>query len=98
MTTFLAFILDRCVDFNNSLCRWSSSNQKVMSTFGRQAIPMIWDFAEANLLGESVGSWSACSDYVSKCIAVALIGRNAPGKAEQADAGDQAANSAAASW
>ncbi len=93
VTTFLAFILDRCVDFNNSLCRWSSSNQKVMSTFGRQAIPMIWDFAEANILAESVGSWSACSDYVAKCIEVALVGRNAPGRVDHADAGEPIAGS-----
>jgi putative DNA methylase len=75
VATFLSFIVDRCVDFNNSLCRWSSSNQKVMSTFGRPAIPMIWDFAEANILGESVGSWKACSDYVSECVAITLVGQ-----------------------
>lgn len=54
VTTFLALSLDRCADFNNSLCRWASSNQKVMNLFGRQAIPMVWDFAEANFLGDSV--------------------------------------------
>jgi putative DNA methylase len=93
VTTFLAFILDRCVDFNNSLCRWSASNQKVMSTFGRQAIPMIWDFAEANIIANSVGSWSACSDYISKCVAIALIGSNAPGTAQQANASEHSARS-----
>src|SRR5207249_4327603 len=30
VTTFLALALDRCADFNNALCRWSASNQKVM--------------------------------------------------------------------
>jgi len=68
VTTFLALALDRCADFNNSLCGWTPSNQKVMHLFGRQAIPMVWDFAEANLLGDSVGGWSTCSDYVAKCI------------------------------
>jgi len=70
VATFLALALDRCADFNNSLCRWSSSNQKVMNLFGRQAIPMVWDFAEANLLGESVGSWTTCSEYVADCVEV----------------------------
>lgn len=73
VTTFLALILDRCADFNNSLCRWSPSNQKVMNLFGRQAIPMVWDFAEANILGNSVGAWQTCMEYVSDCIEV--IGR-----------------------
>ena len=54
LTTFLALAVDRCSDFNNALCRWSSSNQKVMNLFGRQAIPMVWDFAEANI---SVTQW-----------------------------------------
>lgn len=73
VTTFLALALDRWADFNNSLCRWSPSNQKVMNLFGRQAIPMVWDFAEANLLGESVGSWETCSNYVAECIETMAI-------------------------
>src|SRR5262249_46465134 len=38
VATFLALAVDRCSDFNNALCRWSPSNQKVMNLFGRQAI------------------------------------------------------------
>jgi putative DNA methylase len=68
VTTFLALALDRCADFNNALCGWSPSNQKVMHLFARQAIPMVWDFAEPNLLGDSVGSWSTCAAYVAECI------------------------------
>jgi putative DNA methylase len=68
VTTFLALALDRCADFNNSLCQWAPGNQKVMHLFGRQAIPMVWDFAEANVLGHSVGGWSTCADYIPECI------------------------------
>jgi len=70
VTTFLALALDRCADFNNNLCRWAASNQKVMNLFGRQIVPMVWDFAEANFLGESVGSWQTCMKYVADCIEV----------------------------
>ncbi len=86
ITTFLALAVDRCSDFNNSLCRWSPSNQKVMNLFGRQAIPMVWDFAEANILGESVGAWKTCSEYVADCIEVLMTGATAPGDARQIDA------------
>jgi putative DNA methylase len=84
--TFLALALDRCTDFNSALCRWTAGNQKVMNLFGRQAIPMVWDFAEANILGESVGGWSTCSGYVADCIGVIgqSAGRN--GNARQVDA------------
>jgi putative DNA methylase len=84
--TFLALALDRCADFNNALCGWSATNQKVMHLFGRQAIPMIWDFAEANILGDSVGSWATCSDYIAECIEVIPAGTNLIGKARQIDA------------
>ncbi|HOU53598.1 MAG TPA: DUF1156 domain-containing protein [Myxococcota bacterium] len=68
VATFLALALDRCADFNNSLCRWTPGNQKIMNLFGRQAIPMVWDFGEANLLGDSVGALITCADYVAECV------------------------------
>ena len=86
VVTFLALALDRCSDFNNALCRWSQSNQKVMNLFGRQAIPMVWDFAEANALGEAVGAWSTCSEYVADCIEVISAGSVQLGHARQIDA------------
>lgn len=86
VTTFLALAVDRCADFNNALCRWSSTNQKVMNLFGRQAIPMVWDFAEANILGESVGAWQTCSEYVADCAAVLTANSPNTGHARQLDA------------
>ncbi len=86
ITTFLALAVDRCADFNNSLCRWSPSNQKPMNLFGRQVIPMVWDFAEANILGESVGGWHTCSEYVADCIEVLTAGSKHLGNARQIDA------------
>ncbi len=86
ITTFLALALDRCTDFNNSCCRWSPSNQKVMNLFGRQAIPMIWDYAEANILADSVGGWSTCSGYVADCVEVLGADMIKRGYARQADA------------
>lgn len=86
ITTFLALALDRCADFNNALCRWSSSNQKVMNLFSRQAIPMVWDFAEANILGDSVGAWQTCSEYVADCVEVLASGYGQHGQAMQIDA------------
>ncbi|ROW49001.1 hypothetical protein C3E80_22235, partial [Cronobacter malonaticus] len=29
------------------------------NTFGRQAIPMVWDFAEANIIAEGTGSFAS---------------------------------------
>jgi len=87
VATFLALALDRCADFNNALCRWTAGNQKVMNLFGKQAIPMAWGFAEANILGDCVGAWSTCANYVADCVDV--IGGASPrkdGKGRQIDA------------
>jgi putative DNA methylase len=84
--TFLALAMDRWSDFNNALCRWSPSNQKGMSLLGRQALPMIWDFSEANGLGDSVGAWTTCSNYVADCIEVIASGRRGLGQASLVDA------------
>jgi putative DNA methylase len=88
--TFLALAVDRTADFNNSLCRWSSSNQKVMNLFGKQAIPMVWDFAEANTLGDSVGAWSTCAEYVADCVEVLGASGGARGHVNQHDAAQTA--------
>lgn len=85
VVTFLGLALDRCADFNNAFCRWSSGNQKVMNLFGQAIVRMVWDFAEANFLGDSVGAWTTCSDYVADCIDVIPVG-SASGNAHQIDA------------
>ena len=82
---YLAFSVDRGADFSSSLCRWSPSNEKVMNTFNRQAIPMTWDFAEANVLANSVGSFSTIIDYICDCIKT-LPNSTEPSFAKQFDA------------
>jgi putative DNA methylase len=92
VATFLALVADRCADFNNGLCRWSSSGQKVMNLFGRQAMPMAWDFVEANILGDSVGGWSTCSEYAADCIVTIAAGHGEFGQARQIDASSGASD------
>lgn len=86
ITTYLSFAVDRTSDFNNSLCRWASDNQKMMNLFSRQAIPMVWDFGEANILEETVGGWPTCLGYVATCIEQIPILPSRPGSVEQKDA------------
>lgn len=89
VTTFLSLAIDRCADFNNTLCRWSSSNQKVMNLFGKQALPMVFDYAEANILGESVGAWKTCVEYVSQCIRTIATNPHTRDSAKQIDAASE---------
>ncbi|MDI9331682.1 MAG: DUF1156 domain-containing protein [Alphaproteobacteria bacterium] len=68
VSIYLAFAIDRCTDFVNSLCGWSSTNQKVMHLFGKQSLPMAWDFAEANILVDTVGGYLPAAQYIADCI------------------------------
>jgi superfamily II DNA or RNA helicase len=44
--TLLGFALDRQADYNSSVCRWVPAGEFIGNTFGRQAIPMVWNFCE----------------------------------------------------
>ena len=67
---YLAFFLSRMIDLHNSLCQWRSdpSKEHVGHLFSRQAISMIWDFAEANPFGSSAGGWEKTLMFVPKVI------------------------------
>jgi putative DNA methylase len=86
ITTLLTMVVDRMADFNSSLCTWNNSNEKVMHLFGRQAVPMIWDFGEANLLGDAVGAWKTCYEYIADCVEVILTITSKPQNAKQFNA------------
>lgn len=68
IATYLAFAVDKCTDYWSSLCSWHSSGEKMRNTFGRQAIPMVWDYAECNPFSDSTGNWTACVNWVQKVI------------------------------
>ena len=53
---YLAFAVDRLADRQSSICTWDVGYVKVRNTFGRQAIPMTWDYAEGNAFSESTGN------------------------------------------
>ena len=65
---YLAFVIDKMTDYHSSICSWHNSGEKMRNTFGRQAIPMTWDYAEANPFCSSSGSYDNMLDWVAKCI------------------------------
>lgn len=66
--TCLGLIVDKVIQYNSSLCRWKASGENLVDTFGRQAIPMVWDFAEANVMGGASGDFSALLEWVIKML------------------------------
>ncbi|MFM6005762.1 MAG: hypothetical protein ACKPA7_19035, partial [Sphaerospermopsis kisseleviana] len=58
VATYLGFGVSRLSDRNSSICSWDTGYTKVRNTFARQAIPMTWDFVEANPLSDSTGNFN----------------------------------------
>jgi putative DNA methylase len=65
---YLAFAVDKCADYWSTICSWIAPRDTIRSTFGRQAIPMVWDYAEVNPLSDSTGNVSAALEWICKCI------------------------------
>ena len=57
IAVYLAFAVDKVADRNSTVCAWASLREHARNTFGRQAIPMVWDFAESNPLSGSSGNF-----------------------------------------
>ena len=84
VATYLALVVGRQTDRLSSLATWQSNGEKVRNVFGRQAIPMVWDFAEVNPFSLSSGGFAGNVEWVEKAL------RHTPASvlsfAEQADA------------
>jgi putative DNA methylase len=70
VATYLAFSIDRSADFWCSIATWSPQpkNELVSHAFTRQAIPMTWDFAEANPFSASGGSFQENLAFIIKVL------------------------------
>ena len=69
VVTYLAFTIDKCANLWSSLVTWMNDRGAFREVFARQAIPMVWDFAEASPFSERGGSWSLCLSKVHMSLA-----------------------------
>jgi adenine-specific DNA methylase len=83
--TCLYFALDKCIDYMNVCTRWMPRGT-VGNLFARQAIPMTWDFPEANPISSFHCAWLNTFEWVAAvCDDIASM-KAQPGHAEQASA------------
>jgi putative DNA methylase len=52
---YLGLAISKLSDAQSSLCRWKTTMDQSIATFGRQALPMVWDYSEANAFGDMAG-------------------------------------------
>jgi putative DNA methylase len=68
VSVYLAFAVDKMTDTNTSLCSWQINPPRLRATFGRQALPMVWDFTEANVFGDAAGDYGRCVESLSEVL------------------------------
>lgn len=81
---YLGFAIDRLANRSSTQCIWNRVGEKIEQTFGRQAIAMVWDYAESNVFGTATGSWMGSLEWIPKCIE--LLPASTPSYVEQFDA------------
>jgi adenine-specific DNA methylase len=79
-----ALALDRLADYSSSLCRWVPNGEFIGNTFGRQALPMIWDFCEVNPFSSATGGYPGALEWVANVMSASPISR--VGQVESASA------------
>jgi len=67
-TEELSLALGRCGEQNSSLVRWRTTVEAVAGTFGRQALPMMWDFVEIVATGDLGSNYGAAVEWVAEVL------------------------------
>jgi adenine-specific DNA methylase len=65
----LACAFSRVAMSNMSCTRWNASAEKMQHTFGRQALPIVWDFAEVVPTAEAPGNWTSGYELIKEVAA-----------------------------
>ena len=86
VTASLALAVDRQADSLSSLATWAAGGEFTRSTFTRQALAIVWDFAECCPLADASGNWDGATEWVSKAIEANAECANSPGTVVQASA------------
>lgn len=68
IATYLAFVVSRMVDYNSAFSTWRPKDNAMRSTLGKQAIPMVWDFAEANPFAKSSSGCVAAAEVIADAL------------------------------
>jgi len=87
IAVYLACGLGKSADYGSTICSWISGGQTMRNTFSRQAMPMAWDYAEANVVSYSTGSYFSSLKQVVQVIKALPSAPN--GKSIQEDARSQ---------
>jgi len=83
---YLSLGIGRSANYWSALTPWGGDF--IVQTFGRQAIPMVWDHAEGNPFSASTGNWKGALEWIGK-VMVNAFPASQRGVASQTDAQTQ---------
>jgi putative DNA methylase len=81
---YLGLCIGRLANRCSTQCFWDAGGEGVMQVFARNALPMVWVYAEANPLSESSGNFEGQVGYLVEALARTPAGP--PAEAHQHDA------------
>ena len=90
LVVYLACAVSKMTNIGSSIASWMSDRGAFRETFARQAIPMTWDFAEANTFADIGGSFSIAIE--KGAMAIDVFPANITATATQQDAATQSAS------
>lgn len=84
VTTYLGLSVSKLADATTSLVRWKPSMDQAIATFARQALPMVWDYAESNVFNRAAGDYGTTVATLTRVLKG--LNHSKPAVANQLDA------------
>jgi adenine-specific DNA methylase len=81
-----ALSIGKLADFNPSLARWAVPRETSAATFGRRALPIMWDYCETAPIGVSTGSFEGANEYAASVVESLSLLKGQSGEVHAADA------------
>lgn len=88
LVTYLGLCVSRQANRSSNLNFWDPGGAKIQQVFARQALPMVWDFCEANPFSDSSGNFNGQVSYLANVVAAAPSGAAQTAVIQQNAAGE----------
>jgi adenine-specific DNA methylase len=85
LSNLLALCLGRVADYGSAESRWDATQERNVNAFGRQALPMLWDYSELVPVADCVGSWDSMLNSILRVVERTSV-INRPATTDNADA------------
>ena len=86
----IAFGVSKQSDFNSSLSRWANHMEKSVATFGRQALPILWDWGEVVPSASASGGFDVALEWIANAAGTVALMSDKAGQAQLVDATNHA--------